>query len=122
MYENGIPTTKYYQILNVSIVGATINVETIEALANGQPKNNDKSTVSLPINSYYDLDQALGGCWCYEAVRGKLIPSEKNQDLICEIAIDLDELGTNIKQTIISYAINSSAIKVGAANVNSSNT
>lgn len=69
----------------------------------------------ITINSIYDLDQAFGGAFGQIDVNGNLEYCDANIDIVSTIIGDY-----KLKDKMIAYAINKSAIKVGAGNVNSS--
>lgn len=69
----------------------------------------------ITINSIYDLDQAFGGAFGRIEVDGNLEYCDANIDIVSTIIGDF-----KLKDKMIAYAVNKSAIKVGAGNVNPS--
>jgi len=62
----------------------------------------------------YDIDQLFGGAYTAELDSNqKLVYAETNLDILMNIVADED-----LKDKFIAYAVNKSAIKVGAGNVN----
>ena len=69
----------------------------------------------ITISTIYDLDLAFGGAFGQIEVNGNLEYCDANIDIVSTIIGDY-----NLKDKMIAYAVNKSAIKVGAGNVNSS--
>ena len=120
VYENGIPSLQYFKINTVKLNGNQLLLNVTPSSHSGNPTADSKDLDPITLDNIWQLDQALGGCWCYTKDSGTLLPSEANQDLITQIAIDLTSNGVDVKSNITSYVINHSAIKVGAANINPS--
>ena len=67
-------------------------------------------------NTLYEIDQLFGGAWTYNKnEKGKFIPNEESVSLLASAAIKY-----NLRDKQVAYAVNTSACKVGATNVNSS--
>lgn len=49
---------------HINIISATMTVVNGELILNMITNDIENRFVSYPINSIYDIDQALGGCWC----------------------------------------------------------
>lgn len=118
-------TQKIYKILEFSDTymadtdDLAINRSIIEVDSNGDEVPNAQIiTRAIPINTIYDLDQAFGGAWAmtHKPDRKELDYSDNNNYLVVKIICD-----ENIKDKFIAYAVNKSAVKVGATNVNSKN-
>lgn len=73
---------------------------------------------STEVNYWYDVDQLFGGCWSMvlDENTKELVFGEGNIDMMEQLAASKTEL----KDCYIAMAVNSSAIKVGAMNVNDS--
>ena len=69
----------------------------------------------LQSNTLYGLDQLFGGAYCeiFDKNLGKFVWSEANLDLLHTIVAE-----EKLKDDFIALAVNSSAIKTGARNVN----
>lgn len=65
-------------------------------------------------NTLYSIDQAFGGAWSMKRENDTLVYGEAN-NYIC---VNLITKYPKLKDYFIAYAVNSSAIKVGAGNVN----
>ena len=70
---------------------------------------------TITVNTLYDIDQIFGGAWTYKFDGNNYIGTEASVDLLTAAAIKYD-----LRDKQIAYAVNSSACKVGATNVNSS--
>lgn len=69
---------------------------------------------NLSLNTIYDLDQFFGGAWCKQMKDEELVNSDYNTNTVFDIIVN-----DNLKEKFIGYAVNKSAFKVGATNVNS---
>lgn len=72
----------------------------------------------MPINTLYDIDQLFGGAWTcdWNAETKQFDWNEANLDAL-EYLLSKKE-NQDLKDKFIGYAVNKSAIKVGAGNVN----
>ena len=68
---------------------------------------------TITISTLYDIDQLFGGAWTYTESNGKYIGNEDSTLALAKVAIKY-----NLRDKQISYAVNSSACKVGAKNPN----
>ena len=67
----------------------------------------------IVIDSVYSIDQVYGGAWSMEMNGDRLDYGEANDDLTEQIVYEYD-----LRDKIIFWLVNKSAIKVGAGNVN----
>ena len=106
-----VDTTNYetYQILEINI-NNNVATRTIKDLTSGEIK-----IQTFKIETVYDLDQLYGGAWAKEInpLTNNLQFTEKNQDEVFNIICEF-----NLKNDIISWLVNKSALKVGASNLN----
>lgn len=106
-----VDTTNYktYQILEINI-NNNIATRTVKDLTSGEIK-----IQTFKIETVYDLDQLYGGAWAKEinSLTNDLQFTEKNQDEVFNIICEF-----NLKNDIISWLVNKSALKVGASNLN----
>lgn len=75
-----------------------------------------RTTRAYSTNTLYEIDQAFGGAWSMKKDNDTLVYSEANNHLVVNLLTKFPQL----KDCFIAYAVNSSAIKVGAGNVNNS--
>lgn len=75
-----------------------------------------RTTRAYSTNTLYEIDQAFGGAWSMKKDNDTLVYSEANNHLVVNLLTKYPQL----KDCFIAYAVNSSAIKVGAGNVNNS--
>ena len=71
----------------------------------------------LVYNTIYSLDQLFGGAYEKSLVNGKLQYTTNGNYIVADIMCDNQER-FGLKQNFISYIVNTSAMKVGAENVN----
>lgn len=106
-----VDSTNYetYQILEINI-NNNVATRTVKDLTNGEIK-----IQTFKIETVYDLDQLYGGAWAKEinSLTNDLQFTEKNQDEVFNIICEF-----NLKNDIISWLVNKSALKVGASNLN----
>ena len=79
-------------------------------------RNYSDGTSSRPIaiHTLYDIDQVFGGAWTFtKNNNGTFKGNEASVDLLTETAIEYD-----LRDKQIAYAVNASACKVGATNLN----
>lgn len=68
-------------------------------------------------NTLYEIDQLFGGAWTYNKnANNEFVPNEESVTLLASAAIKY-----NLRDKQVAYAVNTTACKVGATNVNSSN-
>jgi len=69
------------------------------------------------INTLYDADQLFGGAFAltYSTEFGRFIPSESNIDVVFDAIVQED-----LRDKMIGYLVNKSAVKVGSTNLNES--
>ena len=106
----------YWKINHVVINNNVAQVERIETDIFGNIiGENSILDTDIKISSIYDLDQIFGGAWSmeYNDTMKQLYWSENNLDIVNDIIND-----NNLKDYMIGYLVNKSAIKVGASNVN----
>lgn len=106
----------YWKINHVVINNNVAQVERIETDIFGNIiGENSILDTDIKISSIYDLDQIFGGAWSmeYNDTMKQLYWSENNLDVVNDIIND-----NNLKDYMIGYLVNKSAIKVGASNVN----
>lgn len=105
--------------INIKISSARFSIHGDDLyidLITNDPNNTFKH---IKINNIYDLDQAFGGAWCvkYNNQTNEYDWSNDNINIVNNIICECD-----LKDYMIAYVVNKSAIKVGAQNINSSNT
>ena len=83
-------------------------------IQNAYNENGDFVGGPLYIHTIADLDEAFGGAYGMIENNGNLEYCDANIDIVSTIIGDY-----NLKDKMISYVVNKSAIKVGAGNVNS---
>ena len=83
-------------------------------IQNAYNENGDFVGGPLYINTLADLDEAFGGAYGMIENNGNLEYCDANIDIVSTIIGDY-----NLKDKMIGYVVNKSAIKVGAGNVNS---
>lgn len=117
-YKNRL-NRKYYKILSIDSdvdqfgnVYAIINEAETDKFGTiiGATKSRQQY-----LHTIYDLDQVFGGAYCMELNEetGKLQYAETNNDIVYNIVCDND-----LKDYMIAFVIDDTAIKVGATNVN----
>lgn len=107
---------KYYKILHVNISNNVAHRELVEVTKEGVPINPDNIIITDKlIRNIYDIDQTFGGAWAMKIDdrTNNLQYSEHNLDYTNQIICDYD-----LKDSMISWLVNKSAIKVGASNIN----
>lgn len=78
-------------------------------------KGNIYNGRTITVKSLYDIDQLFGGAWTFaKDANDNFIGTETSADLLTNIAIKY-----NLRDKQIAYAVNASACKVGATNLNS---
>ena len=104
----------FYKILNVSIKDSIATRTLVQVNKLGEPIGNPFTDI-FEANSIYKLDQIFGGAWAMElnSLTNDLQYSEKNLDYVNQIICD-----NNLKDNMIGWLVNKSAIKVGASNMN----
>ena len=111
-------TGKYYKINKIDIQNGTATRYLSEVDVDG---NNitDLNPEQFNIDSIYSIDQLFGGAWAMELhpLTNRLQYSEKNLDYINQIVCDY-----GLKDNMIGWVVNKSAIKVGASNLNNKST
>ena len=102
---------------HINIISATMAIVNGGLVLNMITNDIENRFVSYPINSIYDIDQAFGGCWCSKLNNstGEYEWSDDNIKVVTKIICDC-----GIKDYMIHYVVNKSAIKVGTSNLNSS--
>ena len=108
----------YYQIKHISIDADGNAIRTIIPVNKSGRAAGEafQQKFDLVINTIYNLDQLFGGayaCKIHDATNN-LQWSEHNQDYVNKIICE-----NNLKDKMIGWLVNKSAIKVGASNVNS---
>ncbi len=104
------------EAIEVNKEGIPINENTIVYLDN---RNNavydvaEEFNTGFTYNTIYDLDQFFGGAYEMELKDGKLQYSNRGNHAVADIICDYD-----LKNHMISYVVNASAMKAGAENVN----
>ena len=83
--------------------------------SSGNPIGNSFESRSVLLNTINAIDEIFGGAYAMQKDKdsGKLVWSDVNNRLCANIVCNED-----LKQNMIAYAVNKSAIKVGARNVN----
>ncbi len=106
---------RYYKIKSISINGNEATRELIEVNENGVEINENLPVENMPANNIYNLHELFGGAWFmqFKDNIGKLNFSEENLKPVFDIICDND-----IKDRMIGWVVNKSAIKVGAINTN----
>lgn len=112
-------TGSYYQIKHISIDANGNATRTIIPVNKSGRAAGEafQQNFDLVINTIYNLDQLFGGayaCKIHDATNN-LQWSEHNQDYVNKIICE-----NNLKDKMIGWLVNKSAMKVGASNVNSS--
>jgi len=72
--------------------------------------------IEYNANTLYALDQLFGGAWTCKYENGEWHYTEDNTDTLLELISQKEN--QDLKDGFIAYAVNKSAIKVGAGNVN----
>lgn len=111
-------TGKYYKINKIEIQNGTATRYLSEVDIDG---NNitDLNPEQFNIDSIYSIDQLFGGAWTMELhpLTNRLQYSEKNLDYTNQIVCDY-----GLKDNMIGWVVNKSAIKVGTSNLNNKST
>jgi len=110
-------TGQYYMITDINMNSDGSAVRSIQEVdENGNLVSEEILTDTFAINNLYNVDQLFGGAFTMlkDESLNTLVDSESNIDMLTNIVIN-----DNLKNHIISYVVNKSAIKVGAGNVNS---
>lgn len=114
LYFRDKNTGRYYKIHQITIKDgiATRRLSSVDKF--GQELVGGL-TDQLDANSIYKLDQIFGGAWAMELspLTNSLQYSEKNLDYVNKIICDY-----NLKDNMIGWLVNKSAIKVGTSNLN----
>lgn len=107
----------YWKVNHVIINNNFAQIERVQTdiFGNPIPDTDSELITNIKINSIYDLDQLFGGAWAmeYNDELKQLYWSESNLDVVNDIINNND-----LKDYMIGYLVNKSAIKVGASNVN----
>lgn len=118
LYFRDKNTGIYYKINQIIIENgkATRKLEQVDKF--GESTNNF-SIDKLDADSIYNLDQIFGGAWAMElnSLTNNLQYSEKNLDYVNKIICD-----NNLKDNMIGWLVNKSAMKVGTSNLNPSSS
>lgn len=120
IFRYDLESGKYYLIANLNQNGKTAIWNEYEVdeygniIPNLQPISRNRN-----IESIYDIDQVFGGAYCMalDSKSGKLEYSIVNNTITANIVCY-----ENIKDKMVGYLVNKSAIKVGSRNVNSSDS
>lgn len=114
LYFRNKNTGDYYKINQITINNgiATRSLSKVNELGEDI---GDYTSDQLEANSIYKLDQIFGGAWAMEInhLTNNLQYSETNLDYINKIICDYD-----LKDHMIGWLVNKSAIKVGTSNLN----
>ncbi len=113
-------TGKYFLISNLEQSGNNLIYKEIEVDRYGNEIDGGiVNTLSKEINTIYDIDQVFGGAYCmeFDNKTKQLEYGNANNTLLADI-VCYEEL----KDKMVSYVVNKSAIKVGARNINSGET
>lgn len=112
--------TLYYKDINtgniVEIHGLNLFIDENGDLIARQIINSDGLLgSSRVINSIYDMDQILGGCWCQDtnSATGTFTYAETNQDILYKMICECD-----LKDKFIYYNSGASGMKTGRTCVN----
>ena len=109
---------KHYLIHNLKQAGnlATWEETEVDIYGNTIGKTSQHSRT---INSLYDIDQVFGGAYCEEIdyTDNTLRFSDANNYILADIVCH-----NNLKQNFTAFIVNKSAMKVGARNVNATDT
>lgn len=113
----GVPKKISNIKVNNSYGVPTITVNYVDTDGNTSSKTFGQNGLTV-----YDLDQVFGGAWIQKKTSGVLDYAENLQN---EMVVDFLTRATNdanfdVREQVISYLINTSAIKRGAVNVNDS--
>lgn len=115
--KNDTPAIKYYRIVGFTNSENTgIKQQLVEVNSKGEETGITVER-TLPLETLYDFDQALGGAFTGTFENGVWTYNEANLDVLEGL---LSTTTDNRKTTFISYVVNKSAIKVGAGAVNPS--
>lgn len=88
--------------------------EYIQILRDENGNIREGKSYTLGNHTLYDIDQIFGGCFtAYRNEDGSFIENEASVDMLTNIAIKY-----NLRNKQIAYAVNTSACKVGAENIN----
>ena len=121
IYED-INTGERFKILNV---GLALNGYTRQLIRVGQDGKEigesfwrllDDDVPGINQNTLYALDQLFGGAWTCKYENGAWNYTEENNDVLEEILSRKEN--QDLKKGFIAYAVNKSAIKVGAGEIN----
>lgn len=123
-----VNTGKRFKILSVSAGFDMYSRELIEVAENGEEigesfiqwdhQSDGKGFAqNVNTNTLYALDQLFGGAWTCKYENGAWNYTEENNDVLEEI-LSRKENQDLKKQGFIAYAVNKSAIKVGAGEIN----
>lgn len=118
IYFQDSENAKYFKILSVSADGHTRQI--IEVDNQGKELNTaivKSETITKNTPTLYNADQLFGGAWTMSLINNELKFTEANLDVLEHIVAEY-----NCKNSFIGYAVNKSAIKVGAGNINSSDS
>lgn len=118
LYFRDKNTGKYYKIKQIVIENNTASRTLVEVNKYGQEVSQEFPDL-MPATSIYKLDQIFGGAWAMEINKNTndLQYSENNLDYTNQIICDY-----NLKDSMIGWLVNKSALKVGTSNLNSENT
>ena len=112
-----IKSGQYFRITGFEATQTGVKQKLVSINPNTFEEENE-TTRTLPLTTLYDYDQALGGAWTGEFKDGEWIYKESQLDILEKLMSKND----GRKNTFIGYLVNKSAIKVGAGNVNSSDS
>lgn len=118
LYFRDKVTGNYYKIKQIKIEDGIATRSLAQVNKLGQELV-DGLTDTFDADSIYKIDQIFGGAWAMELnpLTQDLQYSEKNLDYTNKIICDY-----NLKDNMIGWLVNKSAIKVGTSNLNPSST
>ena len=99
-YEDGVFTKHFAKFEDGQIVEGTEDVRYVDTKTVGQ--------------TLYTIESLFGGAFNYKYENNQIVPAETNLDVLEDVVKNFPE----VKQALIGFVINSSAIKVGAGNIN----
>lgn len=117
LYFRDKNTGKYYRILSITIDGQKASRVLHEYTKDGRPVGSAFTDTlnNMTINTIYNIDALFGGAWVmqYNDLAKNLQYSEVQNDYVNDIICD-----NNLKEYLIGWLVNKSAVKVGQANLN----
>ena len=120
IYRYDSNSGKYYLISNLKQSGNNVEWSEIEVdrFGNKIPKTQPIAR-KREIKNLYDIDQIFGGAYCmeYSKEAKQLQWSNANNEILATIVCN-----ESLKDKMVSYVVNKSAIKVGARNINDGKT